>query len=167
MDFNHGLIGRSCEDHKAIGAVNELVDPEKVNRPHGVHGKQVFGLFPVVIAPLIKAVGREDHPPISETVGKGFLLCRRFRASVDNQLVILVARKAKARRGSDELTLPINDRRDNIAGENLAGLILSRIVLLLPIKSLLLPRKTCLTVRHISISLFFYHPIENAFTDGR
>ena len=82
------------------------------------------------MAPLIKAGGREDYPPIPETVGKGFLLCRRLRASVDNQLVILVSRKAEASRDSDDLSLLINDRRDYIARKDFTGLILSRIVLL-------------------------------------
>ena len=130
MYLDHRFVGRAREDCKAVRSVNELVDPAEVNRLHGVHCKQILCFFPVVMAPLIKAGGREDHTPIAQAVGKGFLFRCRFRTRIDNQLVILEARKTEARRNSDDLPMLIYHSRDNIAGKNLTRFVLSGIVLL-------------------------------------
>ena len=130
MYLDHGLVGRARQYHKAVCAVNELVDPAEVNRLQGVHSKQILCLFPVVMAPLVKAGGRKDHAPIPQAVGKGFLSRCRFGTRIDNQLVALEARKSEASRNSDDLPLLIYHSRDNIAGKYLSRFVLSGIVLL-------------------------------------
>ena len=130
MDFDHGLVGRARQYHKAVCAVNELVDPTQIDRLHGVNSKQILCLYLVVMAPLKEAGRRENHTTIPQTVSKGFLFRYRFKTRIDYQSVILEAWKAEARRDSDDLPVLIYHSRDNIAGKNLTRFVLSGIVLL-------------------------------------
>ncbi len=134
MGFDHGLVGLPGENDKAELPVYDPVESAEIEDGQSIHGEEVSG-FSAVMAPLIKTGGREDDPALAETVGKGLLLRGGFGAGVDEQPALLKAGEAEDRRDGNEPGLPRDDGRGRVPGEDIAGFILTGILLLHDLKN--------------------------------
>lgn len=65
--LNHGSVGNACEDCKAVLAVNNLIDSAEINQLLSADGEEVLR-FLLIVAPLIKAAGREDDAPVAQAI---------------------------------------------------------------------------------------------------
>ena len=122
MDLDHGLVGRAGQNDKPHLSIDDLIYAAEIEH-WLIPGLKEILCFLSLVAPFIKAEGRENGPALLQAVCKRLLLRYGLRTGIYQEPVPVKAREAKCCRNRQKFSVLLNDCGRSITGKDFAGFV--------------------------------------------